>query len=96
MLPANDSKGASFRILKPDSPEWTTLFERLPHVQQDVFYSPAFARLCQLTLNKDDEVLCAAMISDAMLVVYPFVKRDLGRLTGFSGCAEIYDITIYK
>lgn len=83
----------SFVILKPDNPEWGVLFEGLPRDQQDVFYSPSFARVCQTTLNKMDEVLCAVMTSDADVVLYPFVKRDLGTLTGFPIFAGFYDIT---
>lgn len=83
----------AFVVLKPGSPEWATLFESLPYDQQDVFYTPSFARLCQHTLNKADEVLCAAMTSDAGVVLYPFVKRDLGKLTSFSSFAGFYDIT---
>ena len=82
-----------FLILKPDSPEWEALFESLPHDQRDVFFSPAFARLCQNTLNREEEVLCAALTSADGAVLYPFVKRDLARLTGFSKAAGLHDIT---
>ena len=83
----------SFSILKPDSPEWLDLFESLPPDQQDVFYSPSFAQLCQKMLNREDEVLCAAMTSRAGVVLYPFVKRNLAKLTGFAGFPVHYDIT---
>jgi len=83
----------SFSILKPDGPEWGALFESLPLDQQDIFYSPSFARLCKNTLNQEDEVLCATMTSEVGVVLYPFVKRNLARLTGFSSFAGLYDIT---
>lgn len=87
------AEGMSFEILTPDRPEWGALFERLPSDQQDVFYAPAFARLCQHTLNKGDQVLCAAMTADAGVVLYPFVKRSLEKLRGVPSFAGLYDIT---
>ena len=83
----------SFNILTPDSTEWDIFFERLPLEQQDIFYSASFARLCQKTLNREDEVLCAAMTSDKGVVLYPFVKRNISRVTGLSGASGFYDIT---
>ncbi len=83
----------SFQLLKPDSPQWEGLFGIMPPHQQDVFYSPSFARLCQRTLNRDDEVYCAAMMFDTNVVLYPFVRRNVGRLTGQSRLGRIYDIT---
>lgn len=82
-----------FSILNSDSPEWGALFESLPLEQQDIFYAPSFARLCKNTLNREDEVLCATMTSGAGVVVYPFVKRSLARLTGFPSSSGLYDIT---
>lgn len=82
----------SFSILNPDSAEWGALFASLPLDQQDIFYSPAFARLCQNTLNRKDEVLCAAMTSEAGVLLYPFVKRDLARLTGLPSAVGRYDL----
>ncbi len=81
-----------FQILKPDSPQWEILFESLPLHRQDVFYSPAFARLSQSTLNQNDEVCCAAMTFDADVVLYPFVRRDAGKLTGRASFTGYYDI----
>lgn len=83
----------SFSILHPNSPEWDTLFESLPLDQQDIFYSPSFARLCKNTLNREDEVLCATMTSGADVLLYPFVKRNLASLTGFPSYTGLYDIT---
>lgn len=83
----------TFSILTPDHAEWATLFDRLPPEQRDVFYTPSFARLCQATLNRNDEVLCAALWDDDAVVLYPFAKRDLGRLTAFEAFAGRYDIT---
>jgi hypothetical protein len=82
-----------FKILKPDDPQWQDFFDSLPTHQQDVFYSPSFARLCQTTLNKNDEVCCAAMTFDASVVLYPFVRRNIGRLTGHHSFSGLYDIT---
>lgn len=83
----------AFSILTPDDPAWDALFDRLPAVEQDVFYTAAFARLCQQTLNRDDEVLCAAYENGNAVVLYPFAKRDLSRLTGFRQFAGRHDIT---
>ncbi len=83
----------SFFILKPESAEWTELFSRLPGEQQDIFYAPSFARLCQGTLNQADEVLCAAMSSGDGVMLYPFVKRDLGKLTGLHDFDGFFDMT---
>lgn len=83
----------AFSILTPDDPTWAALFDRLPAEQQDVFYTPSFARLCQDTLNRDNEVLCAAWSSDGAVVLYPFAKRDLGRLTAYQAFAGRHDIT---
>lgn len=83
----------AFSILTPDNPAWGVLFERLPPEQRDVFYTPSFARLCQETLNRQDEVLCAALESEDSVVLYPFAKRDLGRLTPFPEFSGRYDIT---
>ena len=83
----------TFSILIPDNPVWADLFEMLPLDQQDIFYSPSFARLCQKTLDQNDEVLCAAMTSDAGVLLYPFVKRNLGKLTGFAEYSGYCDIT---
>lgn len=83
----------SFSILTPDNPAWSALFDCLPVDQRDVFYTPSFARLCQDTLNRHDQVLCAAMEIGDAIVLYPFVKRDLGRLTPFPEFSGRYDIT---
>jgi CelD/BcsL family acetyltransferase involved in cellulose biosynthesis len=83
----------AFSILTPDSPAWGDLFGRLPADQRDVFYTPSFARLCQTTINREDEVLCAALESGDVVVLYPFAKRDLGRLTPFPEFSGRYDIT---
>ncbi|MHB1530114.1 MAG: GNAT family N-acetyltransferase [Acidiferrobacteraceae bacterium] len=83
----------SFSILEPDNPTWALLFEHLPSDQRDIFYAPSFARLCKKTLNSSDEVLCAALASESGVVLYPFVKRDLARLTGFREFSGMYDIT---
>lgn len=85
-------RNVSFQILKPDSLEWATLFERLPLERQDIFYSPSFARICQATLNRNDEVCCASMTLGEDVVLYPFVRRNVGRLTGRSAFAGLYDI----
>lgn len=86
----------SFSILNPDSPEWATYFDVLPIDQQDVYYSPGFARLCQETINKEDEVYCAAMNTDGGALLYPFIKRNLGRLTGINRLSSLYDtISLY-
>src|SRR5579863_8915654 len=83
----------SFQLLKSDSSQWQRLFESMPPDQQDVFYSPSFARLCQHTLNRDDEVYCAAMTFETNVVLYPFVRRNIGRLTGQEHLAQMHDIT---
>ncbi len=83
----------SFQILSPDDARWATLFEGLPRHRQDVFYSPSFARLCQSTLNRNDDVRCAAMTFGAEVVLYPFVRRNVGGLTGRSSLEGLYDIT---
>jgi len=83
----------SFAILNPDSPEWDVLFEGLPFDQQDIFYSPSFARLCNNTLNREDEVLCATLTSQEGGLLYPFVKRSLARVSGMQDVAGRYDIT---
>lgn len=83
----------AFSILTPDDPAWAALFDRLPAEQRDVFYTPSFAHLSQETLNRDDEVLCAALESGESVVLYPFAKRDLGRLTAFPEFAGRHDIT---
>jgi CelD/BcsL family acetyltransferase involved in cellulose biosynthesis len=83
----------AFSIHTPDDPAWGVLFERLPAGQRDVFYTPSFARLCQHTLNRDHEVLCAALENGNAVVLYPFAKRDLGRLTAFPEFSGRYDIT---
>jgi hypothetical protein len=83
----------AFSILTPGDPLWAQLFDRLPAEQRDVFYMPSFARLCQETLNRDHEVLCAALDSDAGVALYPFAKRDLGRLTAFTEFTGRHDIT---
>lgn len=82
-----------FVVLKPDSVEWSVLFDRMPSDQQDIFYTSAFARLCQETINKQDEVLCAAMVGKNEVILYPFVKRDLARLTGVFSLEGLCDIT---
>lgn len=82
----------SFAILNPDSPEWAFFFEDLPVDQQDVFYSASFARLFQRTINKEDEVRCATMNTAEGVLLYPFVKRNLGRLTGAERLSSLHDI----
>lgn len=83
----------SLQILKPDSELWESLFESLPLQQQDVFYSPAFAQLCQDTVYREHEVLCAAFVKDRDAVLYPFVKRNLAQLTRLTGIDGLHDIT---
>lgn len=82
-----------FEILTPDAPEWLSVFNALPQDQRDVFYHPGFAKLNQLTINRDHEVLCAALVLQDGGALYPFVKRNLGTLTGRLDCAGYYDIT---
>lgn len=83
----------SLQILKPGSAEWTSLFAKLPMEQQDVFYSPEFAQLCQDTINRDHEVLCAAIATDGGAILYPFAKRNLASLTRLPGFDGFHDIT---
>jgi len=83
----------SFSILTTGSANWDVLFESLPIEQQDVFYSRSFAKLCEKTLNRKDEVLCAAITSDDGVVLYPFVKRNISTMTNFSVTPSLYDIT---
>ncbi len=80
-------------IFKSEDSEWKKLFESLPADQQDVFYSPAFANVCQQTINREDEVLCAAGLSREGTLLYPFVKRSVSRLTGLKKYTGYYDIT---
>lgn len=83
----------SFFILKPEHLDWKNIFEKLPSGQKDVFYSPSFASLCQKTLYQEHEVLCAGMLSGDEVLLYPFVKRNLGKLTGISELSSKYDIS---
>jgi hypothetical protein len=82
-----------FSVIKPGSTEWACAFAQLPAPEQDVFYSPDFSALCQSTLNSADEVLCAAMIDTDQVVLYPFIKRDLARVTGVEKLSGTYDMT---
>jgi len=83
----------TFSILNPYHPAWSALFERLPRGQRDVFYTDGFARLCQQTLNREDEVHCAVFSQGDKVILYPFAKRNIGRLTGISALSDCYDIT---
>ncbi len=87
----------SFDILEPSDPRWETLFRALPLAQQDVFYAPGFARLCQETLNASDAVGCATYTTDAgALLLYPFVRRDAGKLVDAQFAAGLSDtISLY-
>jgi hypothetical protein len=92
----NTKSKMSFSVLNPDSPEWASYFDALPIDQRDVYYSPSFARLFQETINKGDEVCCAAMNTDEGALLYPFVKRNLGRLTGVDRLLGLCDtISLY-
>ena len=81
-----------FDVLEVRDPRWETLFRALPLAQQDVFYAPGFARLCQETLNASDAVACAAYTNDAgALLLYPFVRRDVGALLGAEFAEGLFD-----
>jgi Acetyltransferase (GNAT) domain len=82
----------SFEILTPQDARWEALFERLPVARQDVFYASSFARLCQSTLNTADEVRCAAMSDGTEVILYPFVRRNVGRLSGRPDSNDLYDV----
>jgi hypothetical protein len=82
-----------FQILKPDDLQWQDSFDRLPLHQRDIFYCPSFARLCQATLNRNDEVCCAVLSLDANVILYPFVRRNVGQLTDTQSFSKLYDIT---
>lgn len=79
--------------MKSDCPEWASAFLALPISEQDIFYTPGFSALCQGTLNSEDEVLCAALIDADQIVLYPFIKRNLARITGVGKLSDTYDIT---
>ena len=83
----------SFSIAKPSDQSWRVLFENLPSGQQDIFYSPSFAKVCQLTTNEGDEVLGAIFSSNSGMALYPFCKRSLARVSGFHDYIDHFDIT---
>lgn len=83
----------SFHLFTPDDPLWNRLYNRLPIEHQDVFYSPGFAALCQKTINSADRVLCAAWESaTGGIALYPFVQRDIGRVTGLENSDGLQDL----
>lgn len=86
----------TFQVLKSGDSRWQELFAALPPERQDVFYAPGFAALCQETIHADHEVLCATWSGDGGVLLYPFVRRDLARLTGVETLAGKFDmISLY-
>ena len=81
-----------FSILAPTDSAWKTSFEDLPLDQRDIFYSPEFARVFDLTVNNDDEVLCAKLSSQEGIILYPFIKRNLSKVSGLPTYFEYFDI----
>jgi len=82
-----------FSIARPRDQIWKTFFESLPPLKQDIFYSPSFAKVCQRTINNEDEVLCAIFSRESEVALYPFVKRNIARISGFDNCNGYFDIT---
>jgi hypothetical protein len=72
-------------IFTPADGAWDELFRLLPPERRDVFYTSAFGRLCQSTLNRNDEVLCAAQETSTGAILYPFALRNLETIVGSSG-----------
>lgn len=69
----------SFIVVPPDDPRWQAAFDRLPPERQDVFWTPAYARLMQETIYRGHLVLAA--IGDGTALA-PFVLRKLEKLVG--------------
>jgi Acetyltransferase (GNAT) domain len=72
------------RFVTVDDPEWNEAFARLPRNRRDVFYGPAYARLCQQTTCRDHRVLCALADTPWGPILYPFVVRALSKVTRLS------------
>jgi hypothetical protein len=81
-----------FSILAPADSEWKACFQDLPLDQRDIFYSPEYANVFDLTVNKEDEVYCAKLSSQDGIILYPFVKRNLSKISSLSIYSEYYDI----
>ena len=82
----------TFQIHTPDSADWRLAYELIPDERRDIFYSPSFASLCQKTINKNDEVLCALSYADSEIIIYPFAKRNIGKLVNIDTYNAHYDL----
>lgn len=83
------------RFLAPTDQAWADAFQRLPLDRRDVFYSPAYGRLCAETIHSRHTVLCAVSESSAGPIVYPFVLRDLASVAGPAGAGLRDMIGVY-
>lgn len=76
---------STIQIFPPSDGVWDEMYCLLPSERRDVFYTSAFGRLCQTTLNRNDKVLCAAQETSTGVILYPFALRDLERIIGPAG-----------
>lgn len=83
----------SIEVLSPQSPQWKSIYDRLPIEQKDVFYSPEFADLCQTELYSESVVKCATSLKNGDEILYPYVERDMGSLTGIPSLSGVKDIS---
>jgi Acetyltransferase (GNAT) domain len=85
----------TIEFIAPDNHSWTESFARLPFDRQDIFYSPSYARLCQQTIHRDDQVFCALDQTATGPILYPFALRDLEKLIGPAGAGSRDMIGLY-
>ena len=81
------------QIVEAGSPEWEAVYDQIPPAARDVFHDPAFARVCSETINDGARVAAAIYSGDDTVILYPFVVRTIGDVTGHSeiseGCFDI-------
>ncbi len=85
------------RILRPvgcDGSDWHDLFNGLASINQDVHYTPDYARIYELTYGQ--EVYLAAYGNEDDYIIMPFMLRNLTLLPFLQGCDygdSIFDIS---
>jgi hypothetical protein len=86
-----------FVIVESGDPLWSSVFKRLPDVERDIFYSPAYAQLSQTTLNCKHKVRAAVFLTGTGgALLYPFVMRHLSNVIDNSLTSELCDtISLY-
>jgi len=80
----------SYKIFSlANAKDWTTLLNKLPQNQQDIYFTPEYYQLYEA--YGDGKAQCFVFEQDGELILYPYLKNSVNSL-GYQLDKEYYDI----